>query len=75
VNVGRGNAIDEEALAAENLAGAYLDVFSEEPLPGSSSLRQAPNVIIFPHASAIAPQYLDLFIDEFVGKFEKRYGR
>lgn len=79
VNVGRGNAIDEEALAAalvaKNLAGAYLDVYSKEPLPDSSPLRQAPNVLLLPHASAIAPEYLDLFIDEFVGKFEKRYGR
>lgn len=78
VNVGRGNAIDEAALAAalcaRELAGAYLDVYVEEPLPETSALRAAPNVLLFPHASAIAPKYLDLFMDEFARKYEARYG-
>ena len=79
VNVGRGNAIDEDALASAllkgTLAGAYLDVFTEEPLPDSSPLRQAPNAFLFPHASAIAPQYLDLFMEEFARRFEERYAK
>lgn len=68
-NVGRGNAVDEtalaEALGAGRLAGACLDVYQGEPLPASSPLRTAPNALLLPHASAMAPNYLDLFIDEF----------
>jgi phosphoglycerate dehydrogenase-like enzyme len=49
-------------------------VFAEEPLPASSPLRQVGNAFLFPHSAAIAPQYLDLFIDEFAGDFAARYG-
>lgn len=68
-NVGRGNAIDEEALieALEEgrLAGAYLDVFRQEPLPESSALYRS-SAFLMPHASAIAPNYMDLFLDELI---------
>jgi len=78
VNVGRGNAIDERALAAalagDKLAAAYLDVYSEEPLPSTSPLRGLANVLLLPHVSAIAPQHLDLFVDELAEKYAARYG-
>lgn len=67
-NVGRGNAVDEAALAAAlgtgALAGAYLDVFETEPLPLDSPLRQCPNAFIMPHISAVSPDYMRLFCDE-----------
>jgi phosphoglycerate dehydrogenase-like enzyme len=79
VNVGRGNALDEDALAealrAGRLGAAYLDVYDEEPLPASSPLRNIPNAFLFPHAAAIAPEYLDLFIEELGLRFESRYSR
>jgi len=69
-NVGRGNAVDEEALAAwlaaHPLAAACLDVFREEPLPAGSPLRSLPNCLIMPHLSAIAPDFLDLFVEELI---------
>ena len=69
-NIGRGNAIDETALAkrlcAGRLRGALLDVFETEPLPADSPLRNAPNFYPLPHASAIAPDYLDLWLDECI---------
>jgi phosphoglycerate dehydrogenase-like enzyme len=72
-NVGRGNAIDEAALAAALKAGrlraACLDVFGTEPLPPDAPLLRAPNVFLLPHLSAAAPAYLDLFLDEFVRIF------
>jgi len=69
-NVGRGNAVDEQALAAwladRPLAAACLDVFREEPLPADSPLRALPNCLILPHLSAIAPDFLDLFVEELI---------
>ncbi|MBN2547162.1 MAG: D-2-hydroxyacid dehydrogenase [Spirochaetes bacterium] len=73
-NVGRGNAIDEKALIkslkSKKIKGAFLDVFKHEPLPFDSPLRNCPNLFIMPHASAISPNYMDLFIDEFLEKYK-----
>ena len=59
-SVGRGNVYQEsdlvEALQAGEIAGAYLDVFEEEPLPESSGLWKTDNVLIQPHLSAASPQ-------------------
>ena len=56
INVARGQLIDEtaliEALRKDRLAGAYLDVFAAEPLPGDSPLWDLPNVLISPHDAA-----------------------
>jgi D-3-phosphoglycerate dehydrogenase len=45
--------LDEEALVAAltegRLAAAALDVFHLEPLPETSPLREAPNVLLSPH--------------------------
>ena len=53
INVSRGEIVDEpaltDALARKHLAGAYLDVFVQEPLPANSPLWKLPNVIITPH--------------------------
>ena len=55
VNVGRGSAIDEEALAdnLENghLGGAALDVFQTEPLPENNRLWKLKNLVITPHVA------------------------
>jgi len=55
VNVGRGSAIDQDAmielLQTGHIGGAGLDVTSPEPLPDDSPLWDLPNVIITPHVS------------------------
>ena len=55
INISRGEIVDEPALIAAlqggQLAGAYLDVFVQEPLPASSPLWDLPNVIVTPHNS------------------------
>ena len=71
-NVGRGNVYQEkdlvEMLQSRRLAGAYLDVFAVEPLPGESLLWELDNVLIQPHLSAASPQYLKQFVEELVEK-------
>ena len=55
INVGRGTALDQAALAeaqnAGKLAGAALDVMDPEPLPKDAPLWDARNLILTPHVS------------------------
>ena len=70
-NVGRGNCIDEAALAdalvSRTIAGACLDVFAEEPLTCKSPLSEnLPGLVRMPHASAYSEVYMDFFMDEII---------
>jgi len=69
INISRGNIIVEkdliEALRSGIIKGAVLDVFSREPLPGSSPLYKLDNVILTPHISG----NINLFVDEIQGDF------
>ena len=71
VNVGRGSAIDEEALAdlleEGHLGGAALDVFVNEPLPKESRLWKTKNLLITPHTAGNLT--LDYTIDKNVEMF------
>ena len=55
INVGRGTAIDQEALMealnSGRLAGAALDVMDPEPLPQDHPLWTTKNLILTPHVS------------------------
>lgn len=57
INVARGDHLVEEdliyALDKNWMAGACLDVFSEEPLPEKHPFWNRPNVMITPHISSI----------------------
>jgi D-3-phosphoglycerate dehydrogenase len=61
VNTARGPVIDEAALAAaldaKEIAGAALDVMTQEP-PGSSPLFGRENVIVTPHTSFYSEESL-----------------
>lgn len=68
INVGRGNAVDQDALfqALKNgrLAGAAIDVTDPEPLPADHPLWDAPNLILTPHVSGgwSLPETLDRIV-------------
>ena len=55
VNVGRGSAIDEDALCESlesgRLGGAALDVFKTEPLPADSKMWNTKNLLITSHVA------------------------
>jgi len=57
INVGRGQQVDEaalaEALRSRRIAGAALDVFEEEPLPQESPLWGLDNLLITPHTAGL----------------------
>ena len=59
INTARGPIVDETALVAAlqagTIAGAALDVFEVEPLPGNSPLVQMDNVMLAPHNSNSSP--------------------
>jgi phosphoglycerate dehydrogenase-like enzyme len=78
LNVSRGGVVDEpaliDALRDGRLAGAYLDVTAEEPLPPASPLWTLPNVIVTPHNASVSrgneARQSALFLQNLV-----RYGR
>jgi len=52
VNVARGALVDEAAaarLATEGRIRLALDVYTQEPLPFDSALRDVPGIVLFPH--------------------------
>lgn len=55
INVARGGIVDEMALLAaldeDRIAGAGLDVFSQEPMPADHPLLSHPRVILSPHSA------------------------
>jgi phosphoglycerate dehydrogenase-like enzyme len=71
INIGRGSTIDESALvnALNNaiIAGAILDVLTEEPLPVEHPLWSTPNTFITSHTAArnYPPDIASLFIENF----------
>ncbi len=70
VNIGRQSVLDYDylRLKLENneIAGAILDVFSEEPIPKNSKLWNTPNLVITPHISSDSEgNYIEMVLKIF----------
>jgi D-3-phosphoglycerate dehydrogenase len=84
INVSRGAIVDEaalvEAVIAGRIAGAGLDVYSQEPLAKSghpmSALFGRPNVILFPHLTFYSHEALQRLEEDTLARcFEVLEGR
>ena len=70
VNIGRESVLDYETLITKlknnQIAGAILDVFSQEPIPKNSKLWDTPNLIITPHVSSDSEgNYIEMVLKIF----------
>ena len=78
INLGRGDAVDESALATmlktEHLSGAMLDVFQQEPLSQSSDLWDCPNLFISPHMSGDYQGFQQAMVELFFNNLELYLG-
>ncbi len=70
INTSRGPLVDEnaliDALSRNVIAGAALDVFDTEPLPGDHPLIGFDNVIITPHIGYLTDDQARLFYGQVV---------
>lgn len=74
-DVSRGGVVDQQALVPAletgHIAGAALDVFENEPLPESSPLWSAGNVIVSPHCSAVYDGWERASFEIFLDNLER----
>jgi glyoxylate reductase len=78
VNTARGALVAEAALAEAlmngSIAGAGVDVFSEEPLEPGNALRKCPNVLLTPHTAGQTREAMERMVAlmlENLSRFER----
>jgi phosphoglycerate dehydrogenase-like enzyme len=78
VNISRGTIVDDAAVVAAlksgRIAGAALDVFTDEPLDPASPYWYLPNVLVTPHTSGAMGDYwtpLVALFTENLRRFER----
>lgn len=75
INVARGEVIDEDALIialkTQQIGGAVLDVFEEEPLSTASPLWSLDNVLLTPHVAGTTQHYISRALDIFEANFRE----
>ncbi len=77
VNVARGAVVDEAALVAAleggRIAAAAIDCVREEPLPPTSALWGAKNLLVTPHTAGETQRYEDNVIDLLLENLERQW--
>ena len=76
INIGRGSVVDTEALAnalrADHIAGAGLDVYESEPNP-PAPLIGLDNLLITPHMAGWSPEATQASLDRFMANAEGHF--
>ncbi len=75
INIARGGVLDEDALvdalAAEEIAGAALDVFIDEPLPPDHRLWKTDKVIVTPHMAGFNDRYAEQALEVIIENMKR----
>jgi phosphoglycerate dehydrogenase-like enzyme len=75
INTSRGPIVDEDALIdalrSGRIAGAGLDVYDTEPLPGDHPLRALPNTVLTPHQGYVTRENFRIFYETAIENIER----
>ena len=70
INTSRGEIVNEkdliEALESDEIAGAGLDVYDQEPLPQDHKLRFLPNAFLLPHLGYVTVENYSKFYFQMI---------
>ncbi len=74
INTSRGSIINEDdliiALSTNEIAGAGLDVYENEPLPENNKLRFLPNALLTPHIGYVTGENYSIFYNQMIEGLE-----
>lgn len=75
LNFARGDLIVDgdlvHAVATQRIAGAVLDVFTQEPLPADSPFWTTDGIVVLPHVGGLHPQRDDLVAELWVDNLRR----
>ncbi len=74
INTSRGPIVNEDdliiALSTNEIAGAGLDVYENEPLPENNKLRFLPNALLTPHIGYVTAENYNIFYNQMIESLE-----
>jgi len=74
INTSRGSIVNEDdlivALSTNEIAGAGLDVYENEPLPENNKLRFLPNALLTPHIGYVTAENYSIFYKQMIEALE-----